>query len=243
MFLRTHPTAGSLTVTLTAPSGVSRQLEVPQGANINHLFGSQADPTLVDDLDRESTGGVWTLRVQNPTGQHAWIYRAVLHLRTRDIEVCGNGLCEAREDCSLCPADCAACPDTDGDGVPDMEDNCLLNPNPDQADSDGVCVGGFVHGDACDGDFNNDGVVGGPDFTMFGAAFGARETALACNPDGSRPIPGAPCWNPAVNCVHEEGLVQGIGGPDFTCFATQFNNGLGCGSACGGPGPSGQACD
>ena len=46
-------------------------------------------------------------------------------------------------------ADCSPVPapiDTDGDGVPDDEDNCPLVPNPDQADSnnDGV-------GDACSG--------------------------------------------------------------------------------------------
>jgi hypothetical protein len=37
--------------------------------------------------------------------------------------------------------------DTDGDGIGDLVDNCLLVPNPGQEDSDGDGVG-----DACDPD-------------------------------------------------------------------------------------------
>ena len=49
-------------------------------------------------------------------------------------------------------------PDADGDGVPDVIDNCPSTPNPDQADSDGGPLG-----DACrDGNGDGDGgVVGG----------------------------------------------------------------------------------
>ena len=43
--------------------------------------------------------------------------------------------------------------DTDGDGVSDLEDNCPIVPNPDQANSDGAADGG----DACDDDDDNDG--------------------------------------------------------------------------------------
>src|SRR5262245_2664876 len=37
-------------------------------------------------------------------------------------------------------------PDQDDDGIPDMDDNCVATPNPDQADADGDCIG-----DACEG--------------------------------------------------------------------------------------------
>ncbi len=43
--------------------------------------------------------------------------------------------------------------DSDGDGIPDDCDNCVLVPNPDQRDSDGD-----RRGDACAGDFDGDGI-------------------------------------------------------------------------------------
>ncbi|MEM9056068.1 MAG: DUF5060 domain-containing protein [Pseudomonadota bacterium] len=50
--------------------------------------------------------------------------------------------------------------DSDGDGVVDLNDNCVNAANPDQRDTDGD---GF--GNRCDGDFNNDLIV---DFTDLG---------------------------------------------------------------------------
>lgn len=51
--------------------------------------------------------------------------------------------------------------DRDGDGVPDLLDNCINVANPDQLDTD---MDGF--GDACDADVNNDGVVNYDDLVM-----------------------------------------------------------------------------
>mgnify|MGYP003572524396 CR=1 FL=1 len=108
--------------------------------------------------------------------------------------------------------------DTDGDGVQDNIDNCLTEGNADQRDTD---LDGY--GNACDGDFNQDGIVGGPDFTIFSLAFLTSE--------------GAPGYVEDADC-NGDGI---IGGPDFTCFAIQFTNGLNGGTS-GGPGPSGRSC-
>ena len=58
--------------------------------------------------------------------------------------------------------------DADGDGVCDGFDNCVGVANADQLDTnrDG-------YGNACDADYDGDGVVGLNDYIRFGAAFGA----------------------------------------------------------------------
>jgi hypothetical protein len=69
--------------------------------------------------------------------------------------------------------------DTDGDGVPDSRDNCILVPNPDQKDSDND-----GYGDACDGDVNNDGIVNSLDVALVRDAFGTRTNRGDTNGDG-----------------------------------------------------------
>ena len=68
--------------------------------------------------------------------------------------------------------------DLDEDGVDDGCDNCTAAANPSQWDAD---VDGY--GNACDADYTQDGVIGGPDFGVFVAGFFAGApgpSALAC---------------------------------------------------------------
>jgi len=57
--------------------------------------------------------------------------------------------------------------DDDTDGLSNTQDNCTQVSNPDQTDSDGD-----LYGNACDADFNNDGVVNGLDVGPFIGMFG-----------------------------------------------------------------------
>ena len=69
----------------------------------------------------------------------------------------GEG-CTRAPECQqdFCTRDGICLVDSDGDGVPDVFDNCPNTANPDQADRDHD-----GHGDACDHDSNNDGLVDG----------------------------------------------------------------------------------
>ena len=70
--------------------------------------------------------------------------------------------------------------DSDGDGVPDRFDDCREQPNPDQRDTDGD---GF--GDACDGDLDQDGVVGPSDLARLERALRARIPGADLDGDGT----------------------------------------------------------
>src|SRR5215470_15533550 len=59
-------------------------------------------------------------------------------------------------------------PDADSDDVPDAEDDCLTTGDSTQLDSDHD-----GYGNACDADYDNNGVVGTSDFLMLARAFGS----------------------------------------------------------------------
>jgi len=110
--------------------------------------------------------------------------------------------------------------DTDGDGVPDPLDNCISVPNAGPLGCDTDMDG---YGNACDADFNNDGVSDGLDFMAphFLADFSAGM-------ESSNEAGGAQGTD--MNC---DGTVDGV---DFV--APHFLTGF----AVGAPGPSGLSC-
>ena len=65
--------------------------------------------------------------------------------------------------------------DTDQDGIPDDQDNCIRHSNPDQRDTDDD-----GYGNVCDPDLDNNGAVGISDFSLFRSCFGAT---LASRPE------------------------------------------------------------
>jgi chitodextrinase len=69
--------------------------------------------------------------------------------------------------------------DKDGDGIPDMSDNCTQVPNPTQCDGDND-----GYGNHCDADFNNDLIVNGLDIGPFKAGFGTADPVTDLNCDG-----------------------------------------------------------
>lgn len=70
-------------------------------------------------------------------------------------------------------------PDTDRDGVPDVQDNCTTRANAGQADTD---LDGY--GNACDGDLNNDGYTNAQDATLFRQHLGEQGGIADFNADG-----------------------------------------------------------
>ncbi len=88
---------------------------------------------------------------------------------------------------SALPTACDA-PDTDGDGVIDSEDNCTLEPNADQRDTNGD-----GYGNICDADLDNDCVIDITDANLMSQAFGCT--------------PGSPAWCEDAD-LHGDGVVD-----------------------------------
>jgi hypothetical protein len=120
--------------------------------------------------------------------------------------------------------------DTDGDGIEDAFDNCLLVSNPDQADTDTESfpsppfvpdIHGFPAdgcGDACQPHVTCDTQpAGAPDFKVGGAEFSAllNQFGNVCPP-----LPAASC---TADCTGD----NKVGGPDFAGVLQQFGNEVG----------------
>ena len=89
----------------------------------------------------------------------------------------------------------------------DVNDNCLVVPDPDQIDSN---MEGY--GNACDVDYDDDDLVGGPDFVLLSVNFGPLP-------------PGSEIYDATGDGV--------AGGPEFVLLSIEFGN---------PPGPSGLDC-
>lgn len=113
---------------------------------------------------------------------------------------------------SAAPALAGSVQDADSDLIPDSFDNCSTTSNgPNNASNQGDCdLDGY--GNACDADYDQDGVVTGADFGLFLSAFGF-------------PVGVGNCRD------HDEDGT--ISGSDFGLFLSQFG---------GPPGPGGLAC-
>jgi len=84
-------------------------------------------------------------------------------------------------------------PDSDGDCVPDLLDNCTEVADPSQLDSD---ADGY--GNACDADYDNNGAIGASDFILMRAGFGALEGEPEFDPaldSGGDGFVGGSDWN------------------------------------------------
>ncbi len=113
--------------------------------------------------------------------------------------------------------------DTDSDGVPDVQDNCVAYSNADQTDTDSDGAG-----NRCDGDFNNDGDMDGCD-----------RKQLVNNRTDTTPNPYKPLYDldsPLDGAVDDSDLAI------WTAIATDagWNGSLNCP---GGGGRRGQAAE
>ncbi|NRA09017.1 MAG: thrombospondin type 3 repeat-containing protein [Myxococcales bacterium] len=201
-------------------------------ANCGNLDG---DPLGLDDCSQStlppSVGGTLTL---SPSGEFRWTPLAegaipyVFHITASgagstgffwDVDVAPTTglLCSSGDNC---PNDFNFDQsDTDGDSVGDACDNCVGVPNAGILGCDSDLDG---YGNLCDGDFNNDLITDGLDFSPLWLAdfmAGSPTNNAAGNPQGTN-----------MNC---DSVVDGV---DFAIpfFLTQFASGI--------PGPSGLSC-
>lgn len=130
-------------------------------------------------------------------------------------------------------------PDTDGDGIFNLVDNCTEAPNSLTTSGHSISQGdtdadGF--GNTCDGDFNNNGAVNAQDSGIFNVCF-----ACAAG-QGGNPNTPTNCTSAGIDCevtdLNDNGFVNAQDtGRFFQLFAAEVTNGPGSSI-----GPSGLPC-
>jgi hypothetical protein len=113
------------------------------------------------------------------------LFDLVSNLRSLQIFSIIIGLCVATASGALAET-LEPTSDADGDGVQYSQDNCSEVANSSQIDSDGD---GF--GNACDADYDNDGLVTGSDYEAFGDAFGSVQGGSAYRAEMDADFDGA----------------------------------------------------
>jgi Ca2+-binding RTX toxin-like protein len=110
-----------------------------------------------NDTSDPTVGAIRTMSYNSGAGGHIPITATVEP--DADHDLYGD---ETQDGCPSDPAvhigGCPPAGDADGDGIPNVSDNCPNNANPSQLDTDGD-----HQGDACDADDDNDGVLDGAD--------------------------------------------------------------------------------
>jgi len=152
-----------------------------------------------------------------------------------------DGFSDYDEACFWGNDPCAFTPDSDGDRIPDPQDNCVDTPNPDQADTDGDGVGdacdncpdtpnpsqddrdGDGVGDACDNcpDVYNPGQEDRDGDGVGDACTAACDTPFVCGGELTECVPGA---GSGCFCVE---TVEG----ELACHTSQVCPETSCGSS------------